>query len=66
MNTAAKAAALLEAVTDADLVDLAGVERYALRRRCEDILRRTKPRPAPVPRVGVPGQELSYGLVRRP
>jgi hypothetical protein len=57
MNTAAKAAALLEAVTDADLADLSGVERYALRWRCEDILRRTKLRPAPVPKAGVPWQD---------
>jgi hypothetical protein len=53
MNTAAKAAALLEAVTDTDLAELAGAERHALRRRCEDILRRTELRPAREPRAGV-------------
>jgi hypothetical protein len=45
MNTAAKAAALLQAVTDRDLAELAGVERIALRERCQDILRRTDRKP---------------------
>jgi hypothetical protein len=52
MNPAAKAAGLLQAVTDADLERLAGAERVALRQLCEDILRRTATRRGP-PKAGV-------------